>query len=181
MRSDHWQSEASFFDRVAEQHRALLRPFEEIDLHRYREENLRRRFAREFRVRTLGGLAGKRIVDVGCGEGIDTVLLAKLGAAEVVGVDLSPGAIALAEERARLNGVADRVRFVCAPVETAAIEPRSFDVVWCNAILHHLTDNLDPVMARIASWCRAGGILSFAEPTNFNPTLRRIRELVPLR
>jgi 2-polyprenyl-3-methyl-5-hydroxy-6-metoxy-1,4-benzoquinol methylase len=181
MRSDHWLAEASFFDGVAAEHRALLRPFEEIDLHRYREQNLRRRFAREFRMRTLCGLQGKRVLDVGCGEGVDTVLLAKLGADEVVGVDLSPGAIALAGERARLNGVADRVRFVCAPIETAAIEPQAYDVVWCNAILHHLTDNLDPVMARITSWCHPDGVLSFAEPTNFNPTLRRLRKLVPLR
>jgi 2-polyprenyl-3-methyl-5-hydroxy-6-metoxy-1,4-benzoquinol methylase len=180
MHDGRWQSEQTFFDRIAEEHAVSVRLLDERDLWRYRTENLRRRFAGEFRLRTVGGVAGKRILDVGCGEGGETVRLARLGAAEVTGIDLSPRALQLAEARAWLNGVADRVRLVCAPVETVQLAPASFDVIWCNAILHHLTDSLESVLGRLVGWCKPDGILSFCEPTNFSPWLRRLRLRIPI-
>jgi 2-polyprenyl-3-methyl-5-hydroxy-6-metoxy-1,4-benzoquinol methylase len=178
MESKHWEVEARFFDQVADAH-GPVQPMDPLALRRYTSP-LRRRFAREFRIRSVQPLAGKRVLDVGCGEGIDSVLLAKLGARQVTGVDLSARAIAAARERSIINGVADRIDFVCAPIETAAIAPDSYDVVWCNAILHHLTDNLDLVMRRLASWARPGGVISLAEPTAFNQTLRQLRLMVPI-
>ncbi|MFI5289590.1 MAG: methyltransferase domain-containing protein [Polyangia bacterium] len=181
MRQEHWGSEAEFFDQVAVEHGALLAPIDPLAWRRYSSPGLRRRFARELRLRQLGDLRGKRILDVGCGEGTDSVLLAKLGAQEVVGIDISPRAIELARRRSLINGVAPEVELVCAPIETADLPARSFDIVWCNAILHHLTDNLDLVMRQMAGWAKSDGVLSFSEPINFNQTLRRIRELVPVR
>jgi 2-polyprenyl-3-methyl-5-hydroxy-6-metoxy-1,4-benzoquinol methylase len=180
MRRDHWRSEAAYFDRVAAARRAAIARTDARVLARYGAAAPRRRFAREFRFALHGALAGKTVVDVGCGDGRDTVTLALLGAERVIGVDLSPGAIELGRTRAELNGVADRVDFVCAPVETAPLAPGTFDVVWCNAILHHVTDNLDVVMRNMARWCKPTGLMSFAEPTNFNPTLRRLRKFVPV-
>jgi 2-polyprenyl-3-methyl-5-hydroxy-6-metoxy-1,4-benzoquinol methylase len=178
MESKKWEVEAKFFNAVAEGH-GPVRPMDPLALRRYTSP-LRRRFAREFRIRSLGPLAGKRVLDVGCGEGGDSVLLAKLGAAQVTGVDLSERAVIAARERSLINGVGDRVDFVCAPVETANIEHDSYDIVWCNAILHHLTDNLELVMRRLAAWAAPDGLISLAEPTAFNRPLRRLRELVPL-
>lgn len=180
MRRDHWESEAKFFDAVAEERGRKLTPMAPETFARYSSPSLRKRFAREFRLRLLGPLRGKTVIDVGCGDGRDTVLLAKLGAARVTGVDLSPGAIALAQRRAEVDGVADRVDFVCAPVETAQIADGSYDIVWCNAILHHLTDNLDLVMRNMSRWAKPDGLISFAEPINLNQTLRRIRKLIPV-
>ncbi len=178
MREDHWPGEAEFFDRQAANRLQRVRPPDPRTLARYAGRR-RRRFAPEFRLLTVGSLEGKRVVDVGCGEGQDAVLLARLGAAEVVGVDLSAQAIAVARRRAELAGVGDRVDFVCAPVETARLPERAFDVVWCNAILHHVLDNLDEVLARLASWAAPGGVVSFAEPVSESRALRRLRRLLP--
>lgn len=181
MRSDHWTGEAGFFDAVAERHRAQLQPTDPLAIARYSSPRLRRRFARELRFRIVGDLRGKVVADVGCGEGRDTVMLAKLGAKRVIGIDLSPKAIELARDRARIDSVSDRVELVCAPVELVELASDCVDVVWCNAILHHLTENLDPVMRSIVRWARPEAILTFQEPTNLNQTLRRIRKLIPVR
>ena len=175
-----WKSQADFFDNEAELRRHEVGITDPLALKRYGNPSARRRFARELRFRVVRPLEGKTVLDVGCGEGSDTVLLAQLGAAHVVGLDCSPKALELTRLRAESNGVADRVELVCAPVETAELSPRSFDIIWCNAILHHLTHAIELVMRRMALWSKPDGLLSFAEPTSLSPTLRRVRKLIPI-
>ncbi len=65
-----------------------------------------------FTLRALEPIAGKKILDVGCGSGRYGVELAKRGAAEIVGIDLSPQMIELARRVAQQAGVAERCRFL---------------------------------------------------------------------
>src|SRR5215467_14518483 len=51
----------------------------------------------------LGSLAGLAVLDLACGEGIYARKLKKIGAARVVGVDLSPAMVKLAEQTERQN------------------------------------------------------------------------------
>src|SRR5437762_12468076 len=111
-REERWQQEAEFFDEWADVAAHSLQPIDPLSLHRYGSSRLRRRFNIEYRFRVLGSLAGKKVLDVGCGDGINAVLLAKLGA-EVTGIDISPKAIELAERRAEISGVAGQTRFLC--------------------------------------------------------------------
>ena len=66
---------------------------------RYTKPQLRARFNKEFRFLLLGDLRGKTLLDVGCGDSLNVALLAKMGA-EVTGLDVSSGAVALARRRA---------------------------------------------------------------------------------
>lgn len=69
--------------------------------------------------RWVDATSRSRILDIGCGTGIVSRELARqsdLGA-EVVGIDLSKGMLSTAEERARLTGLADRLRFQRADAE----------------------------------------------------------------
>jgi 2-polyprenyl-3-methyl-5-hydroxy-6-metoxy-1,4-benzoquinol methylase len=169
--------EAEFFDRWAEESIKNLRPLDAAVIDRYRKPGML--FPKEYCLRLVGDLRGKRILDVGCGEGEDSVLLAKLGAI-VTGFDVSPGAIRVAQRRAELDGVADRVSFVCSPLDQAMLPPREFDVIWFNCILHHVLDELDSVMHRILASAKPGATLLCIEPISLSKTLRKIRFLVPV-
>jgi len=175
-----WDSEAQFFDRVAEQQARQTQPIDPLALQRYSSRFLRRRFREEFRLRVAQDLRDKHVLDVGCGDGNNSVLLAKLGA-HVTGIDISPKSIALAEKRAAISGVSDAVRFLCSPLETAEIQPHSFDLIWGDSILHHLIDNLEEVFSRLTFWAKPGALIVLSEPVNFNNALRRFRLALPVK
>jgi len=177
-RAERWRSEADFFDREADPAIRTLRQTDERTLRRYRDLR-RRRFSKEYRLRLLGDLRGKRVLDLGCGDGTNAVILAKQGAI-VTGLDISPGAIAVAKERARLDGVSSTTTFVCAPLETVDFVAGSFDVIWCDAILHHLLHDLDTVLDKLRTWLRRGGRVICSEPVNRSPLLRRTRLMLPI-
>ena len=175
-RQERWREEASFFDETA--HAIAPKPIDPLALRRYGGP-LRRRFAMEYRFRLPGSLRGKRVLDVGCGDGTNSVLLARLGA-DVTGVDISPKLIEIARSRAGINQVAESCRFVCSPLETADLAPASFDIVWGDAVLHHLIPELPVLMDRLTRFAKPGALMIFAEPVNLNRTLRRIRFLFPV-
>ncbi|MGE0257900.1 MAG: class I SAM-dependent methyltransferase [Alphaproteobacteria bacterium] len=81
----------------------------------------------------LPPLAGKRVLHLQCHFGADSLKLLQLGAAEIVGIDFSPPAIAVARRLAREIGVAERARFVEADVydaPDAVAGPHGFDLVF---------------------------------------------------
>ena len=59
---------------------------------------------------------GERVLDIGTGSGILAIAALKLGAAVAEGVDIDPVAVRTAGENAALNGLSDRVEFLCADV-----------------------------------------------------------------
>src|SRR5260221_3514439 len=179
-REERWEKEVKFFDEWADRSAQSVRPIDPLAVRRYSSPRLRRRFSKEYRFRVLGSLDGKQVLDVGCGDGMTAVLLAKLGA-RVTGIDISPRAVDLARRRAEVSGVSEQTRFLCSPLETADLAPQSFDVIWGDMILHHLIGELDGVLRKLRSWTKPQGLLLFAEPINFNQTLRRIRFLIPVK
>ncbi len=175
-RDERWREEAAFFDKTAAE--IDLKPIDPLALRRY-SGPLRRRFSMEYRLRVPDGLRGKKVLDVGCGDGTNSVLLARLGA-DVTGIDISPKLIEIAKSRAEINHVADTCRFVCSPLEIADLPVHSFDIVWGDAVLHHLIPELPVLMERMTQFAKPGALTIFAEPVNFNQTLRRIRFMVPV-
>jgi SAM-dependent methyltransferase len=114
----------------------------------------------------LGPLAGRRVLDYGCGHGMAAVVLARRGAA-VTAFDLSPGYLAEAQRRAAANGVS--VAFVQADGERLPFADASFDRVWGNAILHHL--DLRAAAHELRRVLAPGGLAVFCEPWGDNPLL----------
>ncbi|MFD3661905.1 class I SAM-dependent methyltransferase [Streptomyces sp. NPDC058659] len=78
---------------------------------------------------------GGKALDLGCGPGRNALHLASLGF-DVTAVDLSPAAIAWAEERAREAG-AESVRFVCGDAFAAPLDG-PYDLVYDSGCFHHL-------------------------------------------
>lgn len=124
----------------------------------------------------LGDVAGLHVLDYGCGLGMTTTLLARSGA-QVSAFDLSPMSISVARERARVNGVADRVKLTVAAGEHLPYASESFDVVFGKAILHHL--NVELGRRELYRVLKPGGKAVFVEPMGMNPLLNFVRAYVP--
>ena len=115
--------------------------------------------------RQAGGLAGKRVVDVGCGGGILSEAMAGRGAT-VTGIDMAEGALSVARLHLHESGVEVDYRRLSAE-QLAAAEPAGFDVVTCMELLEHVPDpaSLVDACARLA---RPGGLVVFST-INRNP------------
>jgi ubiquinone/menaquinone biosynthesis C-methylase UbiE len=87
----------------------------------------------------LAAVAGRTVLDMGCGSGRFTLALARAGADRVIGVDLGRKSLDTAGHMAAAAGI-DNVQFVAADVLDLPFDDRSFDFVFCNGVLHHTTD-----------------------------------------
>jgi len=115
--------------------------------------------------RVAGGLAGRRVVDVGCGGGILAESMAERGA-EVLGIDLGEKALGVAKLHKLESGARVDYRLVAA--EALAEEmPGAFDVVTCMELLEHVPDP-SSVVAACATLVRPGGTVAFST-INRNP------------
>ncbi len=81
---------------------------------------------------------GKRVLEVGCGIGTDTINFARAGAI-VTAVDLSTESLALARKRAEVFGLADRIQFHCVDAERlgSSVAPEHYDLVYSFGVIHH--------------------------------------------
>ena len=87
----------------------------------------------------LAGLAGKKVLDIGCGGGILSDSMARKGA-RVTGIDLSVKALKVAQLHALEAGTAN-VSYQEISAEAMALEqPGEFDVVTCMEMLEHVPD-----------------------------------------
>lgn len=80
-----------------------------------------------------GGVAGRSVLDLGCGGGGVTLAMLRAGAARVTGVDLSAAALAAAERTVGEAGMAGRATFVNGNAATVQLEPH--DVVLHSRVL----------------------------------------------
>ncbi len=110
-------------------------------------------------------LAGKRVLDVGCGGGILTEAMAGQGA-QVTGIDLAEKSLTVARLHQLESGA--QVDYACISAENlAAREPASFDVVTCMEMLEHVPDPASIVRA-CATLVKPGGHVFFST-LNRNP------------
>ena len=108
----------------------------------------------------IAGLPGQRVLDVGCGGGILSDGMARLGA-DVLGIDLAAKALRVAQLHA-LEAGTPRLRYQEIAVETLAQEqPESFDVVTCMEMLEHVPDPSSVVRA-CAALVKPGGWVFFS-------------------
>jgi 2-polyprenyl-6-hydroxyphenyl methylase/3-demethylubiquinone-9 3-methyltransferase len=120
--------------------------------------------------RVLGGYAGKRILDVGCGGGVFSEALARAGA-HVLVFDASERSLEAAREHAREAGLEIDYRLALAE----QFEPdATFDVVTAVDVLEHVED-VDATLDMCASALVPGGVFGFL---THNQTLEAFEELI---
>ncbi len=120
----------------------------------------------------LAEVAGKRVIDIGCGDGIYTLDLVRAGAREVLGVDAAERAVESARERGR--GIAG-LRFEAVDIYALEIPDEPYDVAVVRGILHHLYD-APRAVERI---CRVARRVVVVEPNGYNPVLKIIEKVSP--
>ncbi|MFC7367904.1 bifunctional 2-polyprenyl-6-hydroxyphenol methylase/3-demethylubiquinol 3-O-methyltransferase UbiG [Vreelandella zhaodongensis] len=105
------------------------------------------------------GLAGKRVLDVGCGGGILSESMAHRGA-HVTGIDLGEAPLGVARLHAEESGI--QVDYRCVSVEALAAEqPGHYDVVTCMEMLEHVPDPASVIRA-CSALVRPGGYVFFS-------------------
>lgn len=109
--------------------------------------------------KAVGGLKGKRAIDIGCGGGLVSEGMAKMGAT-VTGVDMAGKALSVAKLHALESGA--NVEYREATAEQMAEEaPGAFDAVTCLEMLEHVPDPKS-VVAACAKLAKPGGHLFFS-------------------
>jgi 2-polyprenyl-6-hydroxyphenyl methylase/3-demethylubiquinone-9 3-methyltransferase len=141
---------------------AVLHKFNPVRLGFIKEEACRH-FGRDDK--RLDALAGLRVLDIGCGGGILSEPLARLGAA-VVGADPSQANIAAAQLHAADAGVS--VDYRATTAEALADEGERFDLVLAMEVVEHVAD-LDLFIRRCTEMVRPGGLMITA---TLNRTLK---------
>jgi 2-polyprenyl-3-methyl-5-hydroxy-6-metoxy-1,4-benzoquinol methylase len=124
--------------------------FDEVEARKYRVEPHIPGFAEFEKWR------GKKVLEVGCGIGTDTVNFARHGA-RVTSVDLSEKSLELARQRATVYGVEDRVRFYRGNAEELStfvpVEP--YDLIYSFGVIHH-TPHPERVLEQLRQYARSG-------------------------
>jgi ubiquinone/menaquinone biosynthesis C-methylase UbiE len=151
---------SEFFDRYAVDFDSIYgndnRTFERV---------INRLFRRAMVVRyqkTMAGcqpVAGRTVVDIGCGSGHYSVALARAGAANVLGLDFAPGMLKIAQESAKRFGVEQRCVFALGDFLTYPIsEP--FDYAIVMGFMDYVSDPR-PVIDRVFAITRRRAFFSF--------------------
>ncbi|MFT4653518.1 MAG: ribosomal protein L11 methyltransferase [Patiriisocius sp.] len=96
-------------------------------------------------------LIGKVVVDFGCGSGILAIAALKLGAKEVIGIDIDPQALLASADNAKRNGVENRLKLYL-PQNQPKLEA---DVVVANI----LSAPLKELSKTITDFCKENGML----------------------
>lgn len=121
-------------------------------------------------MRKLGDIAGKKILDLGCGAGEGAVYFAKKGA-QVVAADISTKMLQLVQQVAANHNVL--IAAQQADAEQLPFESEYFDIVYAANLLHHV--NIEKTIAEASRVLKRGGVFVSYDPLAYNPLINIYR------
>jgi SAM-dependent methyltransferase len=155
----------------------VLKPASEHTRRRYLQPPAHTAYPLEYAFHLLGDIRGQRVLDLGCGSGENSLLLALKGG-RLAAIDISADLLRLARQRLAVNS-APTAEFLVASAHDLPFEDVSFDAVLGIAILHHL--DLSIVAREVARVLKPGGRAVFKEPVRNSRALEVLRRLIPHR
>lgn len=127
--------------------------FEEVEARKYFVEPHILRFA-EFE-----HWRGKRVLEIGCGIGTDTINFARNGA-YVTAVELSDKSLGIAKQRAGVYGLGNQIKFYCGSAEEldrfVPVEP--YDLIYSFGVIHH-TPHPERIIDQIRNYTHPGSTI----------------------
>ena len=145
------------------------------NLARYRAPAETTVFPLEYAFHVLGDVSGKTILEYGCGDGLNTVVLANCGA-KIIAFDISADLLAVAKKRLEVNGC-EGVELLVGSAHTLPLPDESVDIIFGMAILHHL--DLELAAPEVQRVLKKGGRGIFEEPIRNSKLLGRLRRFFP--
>ena len=127
--------------------------FDEVEARKYFVEPYIPRFA-EFK-----RWKGKKVLEIGCGIGTDTINFARHGA-QVTAIELSPKSLEVAQQRAKIYEVEDRICFYLGNAEelTRFVPIEKYDLVYSFGVIHH-TSRPEQIIEQIRHYMHPKSIL----------------------
>lgn len=116
--------------------------------------NLKRRKERiaKFRIKK-----SDKVLDLGCGDGLNSTILQDLGISNVIGVDISKPLLQHAQKNS------PKTKFYVGSAEKIPFKDRTFSIVFVDSVFHHLLD-YDKAITEIRRVLKINGYLCFIEP-----------------
>ncbi len=103
--------------------------------------------------------AGKKVLEIGCGIGTDTINFAREGA-YVSAMELSEKSLEITKKRAEVFGLADKIKFYCADAEelskVVSVEP--YDLIYSFGVIHH-TPHPEKAIEEIKKYTKPGTVV----------------------
>jgi SAM-dependent methyltransferase len=143
---------------------------------RYEQPSADSSFPLEYAFYLLGDVGGRTIVDIGCGDGLNTVILASLGA-RVIAIDISDKSLETTSNRVWANRLEKNVLVVHGDAAAIPVEDGRVDGVLCSSLLRHV-DYL-AAARQIRRILKPGGVASFIEQVNGPVWLAKVRSFLP--
>lgn len=120
---------------------------------------------------------GKIFLDYACGNGLEAIKAARMGAALSIGIDVSNVSIANAAATAANERLSDKCSFIEGDCEATGLPDASIDAILCSYMLHHLDLNRAyPELCRIL---KPGGCILACEALDYNPLIKLYRKVTP--
>ncbi len=107
----------------------------------------------------LDSMPGAKVLDLGCGSGILAIAAAKLGAAQVLALDIDPVAVEATRQNAEQNGAADRITVQEGSLESLIASARRFDLIVVNILARVI---IQMCLQHLGEVVRPGGLAIFS-------------------
>ena len=166
--SFYWDKEAQAFHRIYSKEKPPLSRLAD----RVLRKDMFDRFT--FTIRHCRPVRGRSFLDVGCGDGLYTIELAKTGAKKILGIDISSNMLEIARKQARLRNLKN-CSFLEASVEEISFHER-FDVVIGIGLFDYIKDPV-PTLGAMKKRAKSKIILSFPRLWTWRAPVRKARLL----
>ena len=102
---------------------------------------------------------GKKVLEIGCGIGTDTINFARAGA-EVTAVELSEKSLDLVSKRAEVFNLEDRIKTYCVDAEklSKVVPVENYDLIYSFGVIHH-TPNPEKIVEEIEKYSKKGTVV----------------------
>lgn len=118
------------------------------------------------------------VLNIACGTGYESVILAKKGA-KVFAFDISLESVKIAQKKAILNKVSEKIHTEIMSVYDLGFSDETFKYVYGCACLHHF--DREKALKEIHRVMKPGGMAVFFEPYSGSKWLKRFREFIPVK